>query len=48
MLCNAQDKASRKDKSGDMISSQDNVFGYMETGTPSATRLYYTFSYILL
>ena len=27
-----QDKASRKDKSGDMISSQDNVFGYMETG----------------
>jgi hypothetical protein len=31
--CTHQDKASRKDKSGDMISSQDNVFGYMETGT---------------
>ena len=27
-----QAKSTRPDKSGDMISSQDNVFGYMESG----------------
>ena len=35
----SQARSTRPDKSGDMISSQDNVFGYMESGILMLTQI---------